>query len=152
MNNEIVNYNKNNQLDIIKLTDDAKNYAKSAFAKSTHKILESEWNIFKKWCTENNYQSLPCNIDTLIIYITTLANQKLKSSTIQKKLYAITKIHALNNHHLNLKNSNFVLVWNGIKRTLSTAKKGRAPLLIKTLKEILKHLDETNMGIRVPSS
>lgn len=148
MNNEIIFNKTDSEITIGKLTADAKNYAKFAFAKSTLKICQQEWRFFSNWCQEHQFQSLPCNIETLIIYLTELANQKLKSSTIQKKLYAITKIHSLNNHHLNLKDSNFVLVWNGIKRSLGTSKKGRSPLLIKTLREILSHIPSSNIGIR----
>ncbi len=147
MNNEIVSRN-NVEITIKKLTDDAKNYAKFAFAKSTIKICQQEWKFFTTWCHQHQFQSLPCSIENLTIYLTELANQKLKTSTIQKKLYAINKIHTLNNHHLNLKDSNFIMVWNGIKRSLGTAKKGRAPLLIKTLREILHVIPENNIGIR----
>jgi integrase len=151
MNHEIITTSStdtNSEISLSKLADDARNYAKFAFSKATLKICQQEWQFFSSWCNKHQFSPLPSSIDTLIIYLTELANQKLKVSTIAKKLYAICKIHILNNHPLNLKDSNFILVWNGIKRSLGTAKKGRSPLLIKTLRDILSNIANNVIGIR----
>jgi integrase len=63
----------------------------------------------------------------------------------------IIKNHQMNNFTLNTKNNNFIAVWSGIKRKLGSAKGGKSPLLLKTLRDIIDDIDKgqkTNMAIR----
>lgn len=144
----IVNKDKH-LLEIANLQEKVKDYAKHAFAKNTIKNYESDWKNFCLWCEQLSINPLSITSDTLIAYITTLAEQTYKSSTIQRKISGIVKYCETKNIHINIQDKEFKIVWQGIRRKLGIAKQGKDPILLKDLEEILKHVPKnTAMGIR----
>ncbi|AIL66179.1 site-specific tyrosine recombinase XerC (plasmid) [Rickettsiales bacterium Ac37b] len=152
MNNSLTRFNSEEQSlsKHIDLINKAKDYAIRSHAQLTLIGYHKDWQLFEKWCTINNLSALPCHINTLIIYITDLAGQDYKVSTIERKIYAINYIHFLSNHLLNLKDRDFKIVFNGIKRSNGIAKKGKTPLLLRSLREIIANINtaSTNIAIR----
>lgn len=137
------------QIDKVFLNEKIADYAKHAFAKNTLRAYNSDWKDFSNWCSASNVDPLQCDHNTLIYYITNLAEKGHKSSTIQRKLSGISKVCEMNSHEIKLTNNEFKLVWQGIRRKLGIAQKGKEPLLIKTLRIILEAIpSNTNMGIR----
>jgi site-specific recombinase XerD len=131
------------------LVTKAKEFAKFAFAPNTLVSYKSDWKLFNLWCQNQSFSPLPATIDTLILYISELATQNYKSSSIQRKISAIKKMHNMANQFLNLEDSNFLLVWTCIKRKLGVQKKGKLPILIKTLRDVVATIDTSRiMGIR----
>jgi site-specific recombinase XerD len=149
MNNEIIKNNQNNSLTEIQLINKAKNYSNYSYAKNTFKNYHSDFKKFKAWCQDKNFSALPADANTITLYITHLAEQNYKTSSIERKIFAIAKFHEMDNQLLNLKDKTFIAVWNGIKRKLGTAKLGRSPLLINDLRLILSKIEgETNIALR----
>lgn len=131
------------------LVTQAREFANFAFATNTLINYKSDWKLFNTWCLNQKRSSLPATIDTLILYISELATQNYKTSSIQRKISAIKKMHIMSNHVLNLEDSNFLLVWGGIKRKLGIQKKGKLPILIKTLRDVVATIDTSRiMGLR----
>lgn len=131
------------------LKEKVHDYILHAFAKNTLINYQSDWKLFCKWCDEVNFSIESINYHTLIIYITHLADKNYKSSTIQRKISAITKTCKLNNKTIDINHNEFKLVWQGIRRKHGTAKKGKDPLLIATIKLMLDAIpNNTPMGIR----
>ncbi|RYE14368.1 MAG: hypothetical protein EOP34_06730 [Rickettsiales bacterium] len=131
------------------LIENAKDFANYAYAENTLISYKKDWKNFCLWCNQNNLIALPSSIDNIILYITNLANIKQKASTIERKIYSIRKMHQLHDYHLNFKDSRFILVYKGIKRKIGTAKVGKAPLLIKQLREVISVITEDSfMSIR----
>lgn len=149
MNNFIKVNNKENFLHLENLQEKVKDYARHAFAKNTLKNYESDWKNFCIWCKSLNIDHLKITHKTLIAYITTLAEQNYKSSTIQRKISGIVKYCETKNIHINVQDKEFKIVWQGIRRKLGLAKQGKDPILLKDLEEILEHIPQnTAMGIR----
>jgi site-specific recombinase XerD len=147
--NELTKLNTNTNLDIFSLKEKISDYAQHAFAKNTLVNYESDWKNFSIWCQSSNLDPLAVDHKILILYITTLAEKKYKSSTIQRKISAILKYCEMKEMKLDLDNREFKIVWQGIRRKLGIAKKGKEPILIKTLKTILEAISQnTNNGIR----
>ncbi|NRA73728.1 MAG: tyrosine-type recombinase/integrase [Rickettsiales bacterium] len=148
--NKLTNINENqNFLDNFIIEEKVSEYAQHAFSKNTLLNYESDWKNFKSWCKSSNFDPMLVDHKILIIYITYLAEVKYKASTIQRKLSAILKFCEMKKIHLDLNNNEFKLVWQGIRRKLGIAKKGKEPILIKTLKIILDAIPQnTPMGIR----
>jgi integrase len=124
-------------------------YANHAFAKNTYVNYKSDWKHFCIWCKSVNVNPLKCTPPILALYITYLAERNYKVSTIQRKLCAIAAFYENNNLELNVKDKDFKKIWQGIRRKLGIAKKGKEPILIKTLKLMLEVIpDNTTLGLR----
>ena len=147
--NNLIKLNNNTNLDIFSLKEKISDYADHAFAKNTLVNYQSDWKIFSFWCKSANIDPNKVDHKILIVYITTLAENKYKASTIQRKISAIIKYCEMNNIKIDIDNKEFKIVWQGIRRKLGTAKKGKEPLLIKTLRTILETIPtNNNMGTR----
>ena len=139
---------KNQLLDKFHLKEKAKEYASHAFAKNTFINYQSDWRQFRSWCSSMNIDPLKCDHITLMAYITTLAEQGCKASTIQRKISAIAKLSLMAHNKIDLKHPDFIVLWQGIRRKLGIAKKGKEPILVLTLKLILAAIPDTTMGTR----
>lgn len=133
-----------NFLPINYLAAKIKNYAKHAFAKNTLVNYKSDWKNFSLWCHQHNIT--PKDIDTkiLIAYITTLAENNYKASSIQRKISGITKYCETKNiTTINITDKDFKIVWQGIRRKLGLAKQGKDPILLKDLEAIIQNIQNT---------
>lgn len=145
----LVKFNAGINLDVSSLKEKISDYAQHAFAKNTRINYESDWKNFSLWCESSNINPTEVNHKILILYITILAEKQYKSSTIQRKISAIAKYCEMKDIKLDLDNKEFKIVWQGIRRKLGVAKKGKEPILVKTLKAILEVIPKnSNMGIR----
>ena len=106
------------------LTEKAKEYAAHNYSTNTIISYKKDWAAFELWCQTHNFVYLPTTINTLTLYITNLAEQNYKTSTIERKIYAITKLHKLYKQPLIL-DDNFRLVWHGIRRNKGISKIGQ---------------------------
>lgn len=149
MNNLTITNNYKDSIIVANLQEKAKDYARHAFAKNTIKNYQSDWKIFCTWCESLNINPLDITHNTLITYITFLAEKNYKASTIQRKISAIYKYCETKNIHINLQDKEFKVVWQGIRRQLGIAKQGKDPILLKDLEEILQHIPKnTYIGVR----
>ncbi|RST63805.1 site-specific integrase [Candidatus Aquarickettsia rohweri] len=149
MNNFININNDKNSIIVANLQEKVKDYARHAFAKNTIKNYQSDWKIFCTWCESLNINPLNITHNTLIAYITFLAEENYKASTIQRKISAIYKYCETKNIHINLQDKEFKIVWQGIRRKIGIVKQGKDPILLKDLEDILQHISKnTHMGIR----
>lgn len=139
---------KSNSLVLSNLKEKISDYANHAFAKNTLLNYQSDWKLFADWCSSHNIDPLQSTQNTLMAYIATLAENGNKASTIQRKISGITKVAEMNNHTIDLNQKEFKLVWQGIRRKLGTSKKGKEPILIKTLRMMLEAIPHTHLGIR----
>lgn len=133
-----------NYLPVNYLAAKIKNYAKHAFAKNTLINYKSDWKNFVTWANHHNIN--PKTIDTkiLIAYITTLAENNYKASSIQRKISGITKYCETKNiTTINLHDKDFKIVWQGIRRKLGLAKHGKDPILLKDLESIIQTIRAT---------
>lgn len=67
-----------------------------AYAPSTIRAYKSNFEIFIKYCDENNVTALPAQPETVAQYIRKLSNGHLKSSSIKISVASIAAIHNLN--------------------------------------------------------
>jgi site-specific recombinase XerD len=66
-----------------------------AYAPSTIRAYRSNFEVFIKYCDENNATALPAKPETVAMYIKTLSSQ-LKSSSIKIAVASIAALHNLN--------------------------------------------------------
>lgn len=116
--NYLTQYQPNLPSNNLELIAKAKEFANSAYANNTISTYEKDWQSFKKWCHSENLCPLPCLISTLSLYITYLADNNYKTSSINRHICAINKIHNMASHILNLKDRDFSIVLQGIKKKI----------------------------------
>lgn len=129
------------------LMDQANTYVSAAKAKNTVRSYQSDWKQFTLWCDSFGLRSLPTTEEAYALYLTNLAKEGYKASTIQRRISAITQAHTAAGYES--PNTNKInLVWAGIKRTIGTEEKGKEPLILDTLKQILDVIPNRLLGVR----
>jgi site-specific recombinase XerD len=139
-----------NNFEVIQSTDlveRAKDFANNSRAKNTKRAYSSDWRHFENWCRVQGAVPLPADPALVALYITALA-ERLKTSTLQRKLTAITQAHQVAGYQLDTKHVALRETWSGIKRTLGTAQQGKAPVLVSDLRELVSILPENLSGVR----
>ena len=115
---------------------------KSSKANNTIRAYKSDFNDFGLFCVKNGFNSLPSEPKTVSLYMTHLSSKGSKISTLKRRLVSIGVIHRLKGHYLDTKHPSIIENIMGIKRRKGSIQKGKKPLLINHLKQIVKVIDE----------
>ena len=117
---------------------------KSAKAENTIRAYKSDFNDFGLFCAQNGFKSLPTEPNIISLYLTHLSTRDIKMSTLKRRLVSIGVIHKLKGHYLDTKHPSIIENIMGIKRRKGSIVRGKKPLLISTLKQIINVIDEEN--------
>ena len=120
------------------------NNLKSSKALNTLRAYKSDFKDFGSFCAKHGLNSLPSDPKIVSIYLTHLSKTS-KVSTLRRRLVSISMIHKLKGHYLDTKHPIIIENLMGIKRKKGTIQKGKKPLLINTLKDIINVIDEENV-------
>ena len=123
------------------LADQAKAYAKASKSKSTLRSYRSDWRGFEAWCARVGLEPLPASATTVAGYATALATRGLRPSSICRQVSAIRFAHQGAGHETPTQSSAVKAVLSGIKRTLGTAVKRKAPATAEALAAMLDGLE-----------
>ena len=116
----------------------------SSKANNTVRAYKSDFNDFGLFCAKNEFKSLPTQPKIVALYLTHLSTKEVKMSTIKRRLVSIGVIHKLKGLYLDTKHPTIVENLMGIKRRKGSFQKGKKPLLINNLKQIIKVIDQEN--------
>ena len=116
----------------------------SSKAINTVRAYKSDFNDFILFCSKNGFKSLPSEPKIISLYLTHLSTKNVKISTLKRRLVSIGVIHKLRGHYLDTKHPSIIENFLGIKRRKGSAQKGKKPLLINNLKDIINIIDEIN--------
>lgn len=125
----------------------AMDFADQAIAANTKRAYRAAWADFASWCGAAGLRALPADPTTVGLYLADRA-AKLKTSTLQLRLSAITQAHRLAGHELDTRDPRIAQVWKGIKRSKGTAPKGKVPIVTADLRRMVAALPESLLGIR----
>ena len=117
---------------------------RSSKAYNTVRAYKSDFNDFGLFCAKNEFKSLPTQPKIVALYLTHLSTKEVKMSTIKRRLVSIGVIHKLKGRYLDTKHPTIVENLMGIKRRKGSFQKGKKPLLINNLKNIIKVIDQEN--------
>ena len=117
---------------------------RSSKANNTVRAYKSDFNDFGLFCAKNEFKSLPTQPKIVALYLTHLSTKEVKMSTIKRRLVSIGVIHKLKGLYLDTKHPTIVENLMGIKRRKGSFQKGKKPLLINNLKQIIKVIDQEN--------
>jgi len=117
---------------------------KNSKANNTVRAYKSDFNDFGLFCAQNGFKSLPTAPDTISLYLSYLSSKDIKVSTLKRRLVSIKVLHKLKGHYLDSKNPIIIETLMGIKRRKGSIQKGKKPILINNLKEIINAIDKQN--------
>ena len=115
---------------------------KNSKANNTVRAYKSDFDDFRLFCVQNGFKSLPSNPKIVSLYLTYLSTKDIKMSTLKRRLVSIGVIHKLKGHYLDTKHPSIIENVLGIKRRKGSIQKGKKPLLINNLKEIINVIDQ----------
>ena len=117
---------------------------KSSKALNTIRAYKSDYRDFGLFCVKNGFKSLPADPKIVSLYLTHLSTKDVKISTLKRRLVSIGVIHKLKGHYLDTKHPTIIENIMGIKRRKGSIQKGKKPLLINDLKQIIDVIDSYN--------
>jgi len=115
---------------------------KHSKANNTIRAYKSDFNDFSLFCNQNGFNYLPTNPKIVSLYLTNLSKNDVKMSTLKRRLVSIGVIHKLKGHYLDTKHPSIVENIMGIRRRKGSIQRGKKPLLINILKEIINVIDQ----------
>ena len=130
--------------DIKSLHEETINNLKNSKANNTLRAYKSDFKDFEIFCAKHGFNSLPTEPKIVSLYITNLSKNS-KISTLRRRLVSISMVHKLKGHYLDTKHPIIVENLMGIRRVKGSIQKGKKPLLINNLKEIINAIDESNI-------
>jgi site-specific recombinase XerD len=89
------------------------------------------------FCIQNGFKTIPSDPKIVSLYLTHLSTKNIKLSTIKRRLVSIGVIHKMKGHYLDTKHPIIIENLMGIKRRKGIVQKGKKPLLINDLKQII---------------
>ena len=130
------------------LPNEVGRYLASAHAENTKRAYRADWRAFNDWCTLRNYRSLPVDPGTVALYISKLADDGFKVSTIARRLVTIEQFH--HNRELSSPVATALVqtVFRGIQRKIGTKPEAKKPILLDDLRAMLAALPNNLAGLR----
>jgi len=114
----------------------------SSKAINTVRAYKSDFNDFGLFCSQNGFKSLPSEPKIVSLYLTHLSTKNIKMSTLKRRLVSIGIIHRLKGHYLDTKHPSIIENIMGIRRRKGSVQRGKKPLLINDLKNIIDVIDK----------
>ena len=114
----------------------------SSKANNTVRAYKSDFKDFGLFCAQNGFKSLPSEPKIVSLYLTYLSTKDAKMSTLKRRLVSIGVIHRLKGHYLDTKHPSIIENIMGIKRRKGSIQKGKKPILISHLKQLIDVIDK----------
>lgn len=135
-------------IELIEASSSADQYARADMAAGTRRAYESDLRHFAAWCSRAAAAFVPSTPDAVAAYLAAIADEGVSASTIMRRVAAIAFAH----RRLGLDNpagaERVKQVVRGIRRTIGTAAKQKAPATVKFLRAMLKALPDSIIGKR----
>lgn len=136
---------------LISVSRIASEYAKNSRAKNTLKSYGSDWRDFEAWCKSKGLTAMPADPYAVACYLADRASclfidpngkqqNSLKTSTLARRLSAISQAHQMAGKEFNRRHPTIQETWKGIKNTHGTAQKGKEPILIEDLRRMVESI------------
>ena len=116
----------------------------SSKATNTVRAYKSDFKDFSLFCAQNGFKALPSEPKIVSLYLTYLSTKDIKMSTLKRRLVSIGVIHKLKGHYLDTKHPSIIENVMGIKRRKGSIQKGKKPILINELKQIIDVINKEN--------
>lgn len=129
------------------LSAEARAYASNTRALNTRRAYASAWREFEAFCAGRGWPALPAPADAVIAWLAALADAGARASTIGVKLAAIRFAHQSQATDPTALPA-VRLVWQGIRRTIGTAQRQKAPVTLDDLRAMARACGDDLRGKR----
>ena len=126
----------------------AARYAAAEKASGTRRAYRSDFRIFSVWCRHRELIALPALPTTVAAYLAYEGGQELRPSTLGRRLAAIQYAHQNAGHEPPTNAEGVKATLRGIRRTLGTARNGKAPATAARAKAMARSVPDSLIGIR----
>ena len=130
--------------DIKALHEETLNNLKTSKANNTLRAYRSDFKDFAGFCIKHGFKSMPTDPKIVSLYLTHLSKTS-KISTLRRRLVSIGVVHKLKGHYLDTKHPVIIENLMGIKRVKGSIQKGKKPILINHLKQIINVINEQDI-------
>lgn len=137
----------NTGTDLQRLIKQAEQYITEAKSTSTRRGYKRDWQQYCYWCSSHNIDPLPARYETIVLYITHLANEH-RVSTISRSMTAISQAHKLSGFPSPCAAPIVSEALKGIKKKLGVNQKRAKPLVWVDLKKVIDQTPPTFLGRR----
>jgi site-specific recombinase XerD len=127
--------------------EQVRQYIRASKAENTLRGYESDWRHFCVWCESHNMCPLPTNPESVASYIAECA-ERLKVGSIQRRLNAIAEAHKAVGLESPTHGPLVSNTMKGIRRTLGTAAKQKAPALTDDIRAMVDATGADIIGAR----
>lgn len=131
--------------ELVRAQQSAREYIQAAKAANTLRAYRSDWDHFTTWCEGQGFHPLPADPKTVALYISALADAGRKTSTIRRRLAAISQAHQAAGHESPTRAAAVRETWKGICRKHGTEQKGKAPAVVETIRAMIAALSPDTM-------
>lgn len=128
--------------------DRADHYAAAARSANTLRAYRSDLSDFVRYCRTHGLTPMPATPEAVASYLAHLADQGRKTSTLQRRLAAISQAHQHAGHPSPSQDAHVRTVMKGIRRTLGTAPTVKAPILTEDLRLMIAALPDHPRSLR----
>jgi integrase len=123
-------------------------YAEAEKALATRAAYASDWKDFSIWCLAKGATPLPAHVGIVAAYLSGLADSGRKASTIGRRAAAIGYYHKMAGYEPPTNQEGVRAVLRGIRRTIGSAKQGKAPATADLIGQMLALCQDTMIGRR----
>lgn len=123
-------------------------YAQNEKSAATRRAYASDWKDFAAWCAQRAATPLPAHVGIVAAYLSSLASDGRKASTIGRRAAAIGYHHKLAGLEPPTGAEAIKVVLRGIRRTIGTAREGKAPATADVLSQMLALCPDSMIGRR----
>ena len=135
--------NITNKINLLKIQTE--NNFNNSKAKNTQRAYKSDIADFCLFCSKHNFNFMPSKPEIISLYLTYMSNT-YKFSTIKRRLASIKIFHRLKGHHIDLQHPVINENLSGIKRKIGSYQKGKKPISINILNNIINFIDSKNVN------
>lgn len=134
--------------DLVPGLEVAVSYAQASRSPATLRAYRSDMSAFSAWCRARDLSPLPADPPTVASYIAHVAKAGLKASSIGRRIAAIRYAHKLRGLALPTEDESVRATLQGVRRSLGTAKKPKAPATDDLILAMLAHIPDSLQGKR----
>ena len=123
-------------------------YAEAEKALATRAAYASDWRDFAAWCASRGATALPAHQGIVAAYLSSLADSGRKATTIGRRAAAIGYHHKMAGHEPPTGSEAVKAVLRGIRRTIGSAKQGKAPATADLIGQMIALCPDNMIGKR----
>ena len=132
-------------LELVRLGDQARDYARQSKADNTLRAYRSDWADFTRWCHGRGRAVLPALPETVTLYVTDLAATH-KPSTLTRRLAAISVAHKAAGYDTPTASAPVRAVMQGIRRVKRVAPTQKTAVVTVDVRAMIGALDLDTLG------